>query len=144
MRRVPGDVGQPGRLEVLHVDDDPMNLRVVGEILSAFGFDGVQAQSGEAALEELSRRRFDIVLMDIHMPQMSGLEVVARIRTSLGPERLTPVIALTSDSLSRTRAQYLELGFDEFVTKPILVSRLLEAILRCVSPVDSAGVQKSA
>ena len=121
-----------------------MNLRVVGEILSAFGFDGVQAQSGAAALDELSRRRFDIVLMDIHMPQMSGLEVVARIRASLGPERHTPVIALTADSLSRTRAQYLELGFDEFVTKPILVSRLLEAILRCVSPPETADERKSA
>lgn len=133
MRRggVQGDAAEP--LIILHVDDDPMNLRVVSEILTAFGFAGVQAGSGEAALEQLSRRRFDVVLMDIHMPQMSGIEAVRRLRASLRPERGTPVIALTADAVSRSREAYLALGFDDFVTKPILVSRLLEGILRVVA-----------
>ena len=82
-------------LRVLHVDDDPMNLRVVDEILGAFGHRAVAAASGEEALEQLGRETFDVVLLDIHMPGISGLEVVERLRASVGPERLTPVIALS-------------------------------------------------
>jgi CheY-like chemotaxis protein len=132
------------QLVILHVDDDPMNLRVVSEILSAFGFTGVQAGSGEEALDQLIGRRFDVVLMDIHMPQMSGIEVVRRLRASRGPARSTPVIALTADVLTRTRAEYLSLGFDDFVTKPILVSRLLEGILRVVAADRGVALRKTA
>jgi CheY-like chemotaxis protein len=132
------------QLVILHVDDDPMNLRVVSDILTAFGFTGVQAGSGEEALEQLMRRRFDVVLMDIHMPRMSGIEVVRRLRASLGPERGTPVIALTADVLTRCRAEYLALGFDEFVSKPILVSGLLEAILRVVAASQGVALRKTA
>jgi CheY-like chemotaxis protein len=132
------------QLVILHVDDDPMNLRVVQDILTAFGFTGVQAGSGEEALDQLIGRRFDVVLMDIHMPRMSGIEVVRRLRASLGPERGTPVIALTADVLTRTRTEYLALGFDDFVTKPILVSRLLEGIHRVVAADRGVQVRKSA
>ena len=115
---------------VLAVDDDPMNLRVVEEILSAFGHTAVKAFSGEQALELLGRQRFDLVLMDIHMPGMSGVEVVRRLRASLGPERRTPVVALTADLVTRRPDEYRGLGFDAFVSKPILVSALREAIDR--------------
>jgi CheY-like chemotaxis protein len=84
------------RLHVLHVDDDPMNLRVVHDILLAFGHVPYQAGSGEEAMTHLGSRIFDIVLMDIHMPGMGGIEVVRRLRASLGPERRTPVIAPTA------------------------------------------------
>ena len=76
-------------LSVLHVDDDPVNLRVVEEILSAFGHRGVKALSGPEALEQMSRQAFDVVLMDIHMPEMGGIEVLKRIREGVGPERDT-------------------------------------------------------
>ena len=115
-------------LRVLHVDDDPLNLRVVADILDAFGHAPVSASSGAAALEQLGVEVFDLILMDIHMPNMTGLEVVQRLRASIGPERNTPVIALTADVVSRQPAEYLELGFDDFVSKPILVSRLMSAI----------------
>ncbi len=130
-------------LVILHVDDDPMNLRVVAEILGAFGFTGHQAGSGAEALAKLKQRRFELVLMDIHMPGLSGIEVTQRIRQSLGPERDTPVIALTADAASRTRAQYLALGFDDFVTKPILVSRLLQGILSAVAKGRGRALKKA-
>jgi CheY-like chemotaxis protein len=120
-------------LNVLHVDDDPMNLRVVQDILGAFGHVATQASTGEEALEHLGRKYFDVVLMDIHMPQMSGIEVVRRLRASVGPERNTPVIALTADVTSRTKAEYLALGFNDFVSKPILISRLRESMARAAA-----------
>lgn len=120
-------------LNVLHADDDPMNLRVVEEILSAFGHNAVKAASGAEALAHLSQQAFDVVLMDIHMPGMSGIEVVERLRASPGPERSTPVIALTADIVTRRPEEYLALGFNDFVAKPILVSGLITAIVRAAS-----------
>jgi CheY-like chemotaxis protein len=117
-------------LSVLHVDDDPVNLRVVEEILTAFGHRAVKALSGSEALEALSRQAFDVVLMDIHMPEMSGIEVMKRIRERPTPDRDTPVIALTADILSREPAEYLALGFSGFVPKPVMVQGLIAAVTR--------------
>ena len=118
-------------IKVLHVDDDPMNLRVVQEILGAFGHQGVMACSGAEALERLRVETFDIVLLDIHMPGMTGVEVIRKLRASTGPERDVPVVALTADVYSRRPAEYIALGFDDFVSKPILVAGLMASIRRC-------------
>lgn len=120
-------------LSVLHVDDDPMNLRVVEEILSAFGHHSVKAASGSEALAHLRQQNFDVVLMDIHMPGMSGVEVVERLRASKGPERDVAVIALTADLITRRPEEYLALGFTAFVAKPIAVAGLIAAIVRAAT-----------
>ena len=121
-------------LVILHVDDDPMNLRVVEEILAAFHHTAVKASSGAEALRRITDQPLDAILMDIHMPGMSGIEAVARIRRLPGPERSLPIIALTADVLSRHPSEYAALGFDDFVSKPILVSGLLEAIKHATTP----------
>ena len=130
MTERPDTDGRP--LKVLHVDDDPMNLRVVQEILGAFGHQGVMANSGEEALERLATEAFDIMLIDIHMPVMTGIDVVRFLRASGGPQSDIPVIALTADVYSRRPAEYLALGFNDFVSKPILVAGLMETINRCL------------
>jgi hypothetical protein len=117
-------------LVILHVDDDPMNLRVVEEILGAFGHSSIKTTSGAEALQHLARQPFDLVLMDIHMPGMTGIETVKRLRAAKGPERDIPVLALTADVFSRRPEEYAALGFNDFVSKPILVATLLEAIKR--------------
>jgi len=121
-------------LVVLHVDDDPMNLRVVEEILGAFGHTAVRACSGAEALSHLARQAFDVVLMDIHMPGMSGIEVVERLRACDGPERTVPVIALTADIVTRRPDEYLQLGFCDYIAKPILVAGLMNAIKKAAEP----------
>ena len=126
-------------LVILHVDDDPMNLRVVEEILTAFHHRTVKVGSGAEALERLAEQSFDVVLMDIHMPRMSGIQAVERLRGMPGPERDTPVIALTADVVSRHPSEYRALGFNDFVAKPILVSGLLDAIKRAAEPAADAG-----
>jgi CheY-like chemotaxis protein len=128
--------GRP--LKVLHVDDDPMNLRVVQEILGAFGHQGVMANSGEEALERLATEAFDIMLIDIHMPVMTGIDVVRFLRASGGSQSDIPVVALTADVYSRRPAEYLALGFNDFVSKPILVSTLMETIKRCIQAQPTA------
>ena len=140
MTERPDADGRP--LTVLHVDDDPMNLRVVQEILGAFGHMGVMANSGEEALERLATEAFDILLIDIHMPVMTGIDVVRFLRASGGPQSDIPIIALTADVYSRRPAEYLALGFNDFVSTPILVAGLMETIKRCLvaSPVALSRV----
>ncbi len=89
-----------------------MNLRVVQEILGAFGHQAVMACSGADAIERLAVEAFDVVLLDIHMPGMTGLEVIERVRRGEAPQRDVPVIALTADVYSRRPAEYLALGFN--------------------------------
>jgi two-component system sensor histidine kinase BarA len=132
------------RLRVLHVDDDPLNLRVVQDVLQTLGHDSVHAISGEVALEEIGRRLFDVVLMDIQMPGMSGLEAVSHLRRLIGPQRRTPVIALTADTLARSRQEYLGLGFQELVTKPIHIGQLSECLLRVTADRREAIRRRSA
>ena len=144
MSHSPGNGGRP--LKVLHVDDDPMNLRVVQEILGAFGHQAVMACCGQEALQRLASETFDIMLLDIHMPGMTGIQVIERVRASNGPERNIPVIALTADVYSRRPAEYVALGFNDFVSKPILVSGLMATITRCTAhlpPIDEP-VRKTA
>jgi CheY-like chemotaxis protein len=127
-------------LRVLHVDDDALNLRVVEEILKAFGHVAVAASSGLEALEHLRHQAFDLVLLDIHMPGMTGIDVLKQLRAATGPERATPVIALTADVFTLRPDEYLQLGFNDFVSKPILVSGLLAAITKvAASPAASAA-----
>ena len=123
---------------VLHVDDDPMNLRVVQEILGAFGHQTVIACCGRDALDRLAVEAFDIVLLDIHMPGMTGIEVISELRGTNGPQSGVPVIALTADVYSRRPAEYIALGFNDFVAKPILVSGLMASIKRLTAAPPAA------
>jgi len=120
-----------------------MNLRVVEEILGAFGHTSIRAASGVDALERLAEQPFDVVLMDIHMPGMSGIETLRHLRALPAPVSATPVIALTADVISRRPDEYRALGFQDFVAKPILVSGLLGAIKGCLDPKPAAGVHRA-
>jgi CheY-like chemotaxis protein len=133
-------------LKVLHVDDDPMNLRVVQEILAAFGHQTAIACCGRDALDRLAVEPFDIVLLDIHMPGMTGIEVIRELREAGGPQSNVPVIALTADVYSRRPAEYIALGFNDFVAKPILVSGLMASIKRltAVAPQQTVPLSRAA
>jgi CheY-like chemotaxis protein len=128
---------------VLQVDDQVLNRRLVADILAGSGHKGVEAQSGQEALDLLDHWSFDVVLMDINMPGLTGLETVRRLRSSLGRGRDTPVIALTAE-VNRTTASYLALGFNAFVAKPFRIATLLKAIEACGQPDVMPPIVRSA
>ncbi|HEY8616761.1 ATP-binding protein [Phenylobacterium sp.] len=120
-------------LSVLAVDDNPVNLQVIGQLLGSFGHDVVRAASGREALDLMAHQAFDLVLMDIQMPGMTGIETLQELRAQDGPNRHAPVIALTADVTSGGRQRYLDLGFTDHASKPIQVEELLEVVVRALS-----------
>lgn len=121
-------------LSVLIVDDNPVNLTVLGQILEAFGHHVTRASSGAEALDRAATCPFDLLLLDIQMPGMSGVEAITALRAGNGRNSQTPVLAVTADVLTRDRVDYLALGFSGFVSKPIQVKVLAEEIAAAMGP----------
>ena len=116
------------RRRVLVADDNPVNLAVARALLEAAGLVIETAADGAEALERLRRERFDLVLMDVQMPVMSGIEAVRRIRAGDAGPADVPVIALTADGDPQSDTRLRGAGFDALQTKPIQPALLLAAI----------------
>ncbi|AZS22630.1 response regulator [Caulobacter sp. FWC26] len=117
---------------VLVVDDHPVNRRVIRLFLEPFDCDLVEAENGQQALEALERAAVDLVLMDVNMPVMDGLEATRRLRLDPRFARL-PVIALTADVMSAQIKTCLDAGCDAHVAKPIDLRNLLSVMDRCLA-----------
>ncbi|MEM7225168.1 MAG: response regulator [Pseudomonadota bacterium] len=116
------------RLRILVADDNAVNRRVVAKILDHLGYEAFLVENGEEALEALDAQDFDLVLMDMQMPVMSGVEATKFFRmTNLGGPHL-PIVALTADATPSARQQALEAGMDVCLTKPVEAATLLETI----------------
>jgi signal transduction histidine kinase/HPt (histidine-containing phosphotransfer) domain-containing protein len=118
-------------LSVLLVEDDPLSRRVAQIALQKAGHTVAVADNGSAALELLRQRRFDLVLMDVQMPAMDGIETTRAIRqmeAELGGH--VPIIALTAQALSGDRERCLQAGMDGYLVKPIRPAALLDAVDR--------------
>lgn len=113
---------------VLIIDDDPINRMVIQSTVEHLGCRAQLANDGESALRYLKADKFDVVLADIHMPQMDGRQVVEMLRKAEGPNREVPVVALTCD-LTLSHRDLAPLGFDAFVPKPFSIPMMREALV---------------
>jgi two-component system sensor histidine kinase RpfC len=115
-------------LHILVADDNRTNQRVVGKILERAGFETVIVGNGEEALDALAEARFDLVLMDVNMPIMNGIEATKLYRFSSLGQPHVPIVALTADTTPEAARRCMEAGMDACVTKPIEPAKLLEMI----------------
>jgi signal transduction histidine kinase len=115
-------------LDILCVDDNPRNLFVLSALLESMGHRPATCESGQDALDLLAARRFDVVLLDMVMPGLDGLEVLARLQARSGPNRATPVIACTANVLPDHVETYRRAGTAGVLAKPIDVRSLLQAL----------------
>lgn len=112
---------------VLVVEDNPINREVAAVILESAGLDVTLAESGPAAIDQIAFREFDVVLMDVQMPGMSGFEATRLIRDSQRGARL-PIIALTAHALSGDRDKCLRSGMDDYLAKPYDPAELVDVV----------------
>jgi DNA-binding response OmpR family regulator len=103
---------------LLIVDDIEENRRLLGRRFARRGFEIVEADSGPRALDLIARRTFDLVLLDIMMPGIDGIEVLRRIRARHSPESL-PVIMVTAKAFSKDIVEAIALGANDYVVKPV-------------------------
>ncbi|HEX8660491.1 MAG TPA: ATP-binding protein, partial [Brevundimonas sp.] len=121
-------------LRTLIVDDHEINQRAFGVLLEAIGAQVSVADSGEAALRLLAVESFDLVLMDVNMAGLSGIETTRRIRAGDGCNREVPIIAVTGSVEPGDVALYLAAGMDRVVPKPVTPATLFRAIEDVLSP----------
>ncbi|MGB8651928.1 MAG: response regulator [Mycobacteriales bacterium] len=114
-------------LSILVVEDTPVNQKVARHLLSRFGFRADVAASGREALDALDRRSYDLVLMDVQMPEMDGLEATRLIRARW-PERRVRIVAMTANVAPEDVERCLAAGMDGFLGKPILVEALADLL----------------
>jgi two-component system cell cycle response regulator DivK len=108
---------------ILVVEDNPLNLKLVREVLTFAGYEVIGAQSGEDGLRAAQETPPDLVLMDLQLPGIDGTETLYRLREStLGPD--VPVIAVTALAMAEDKEQAARAGFDGYVEKPISVRAL--------------------
>jgi len=112
-------------LAVLVADDNPVNLRVAGMLLQRLGYSPAFARDGGEVLEQLRARPFDLVLMDIEMAGMGGLEATRRIRAEFPPSRQPRIVALTGHVLVQNPDTFLDAGMDAHLSKPLRVEHLV-------------------
>jgi len=102
----------------LVVDDNAINRNLVMHMMRRIGWETVAVESGERAVEVLKETRFNLVLLDLRMPTMSGEETCRRIRVDLGQRELR-IVAYTAHGMPEERARMLASGFDDLLIKPI-------------------------
>jgi two-component system sensor histidine kinase/response regulator len=137
----PQPIGGRQEMKVLLAEDNAVNRTLARRLLEKHGHTVVVVENGREALEALERETVDLVLMDVQMPEMDGLEATAAIRekekTSGGH---MPIITLTAHAMKGDREKCLAAGADDYLTKPIRTTELFEALDRLQNVKDKAGL----
>jgi len=128
-----GEPAAPATPRVLVVDDHPVNREVARIMLEAFGCDVVEVCDGQQAIDAVAGQPFDLVLMDVRMPHMDGLEATRRIRALSGPENDIAIVAMTADAMPEDVARCIASGMNAHMAKPINQAGLLAVVNRALS-----------
>jgi signal transduction histidine kinase/DNA-binding response OmpR family regulator len=118
----------------LLAEDNEINTLLARTLLEQLGFDVVCVVDGEEAVAAAATKDFDVILMDVQMPVMDGLEATRLIRSAEGPARHTPIVAMTANASRNDRERCMSAGMDDFVAKPINVALLVTVLQRLFDP----------
>jgi signal transduction histidine kinase/CheY-like chemotaxis protein len=125
-------------LRILIAEDNPVNQKLVVRVLRQVGYRADVAANGIEVLDALNRQSYDLVFMDIQMPEMDGLEAARRIRADFPIERRPVIIAVTANALDGDRERCLEAGMQDYITKPIRLDSIQHAIERWAGKAHAA------
>jgi CheY-like chemotaxis protein len=113
-------------LRILLTEDNPVNMKLAEKVLSKLGYTIDTAWNGLEALEAVKRSPYDLIFMDVQMPQMDGLEATQKIR--LLPIAQPRIVAMTANAMQGDREQCLQAGMDDYISKPIKLDILVKVI----------------
>ena len=116
-------------MRVLLVEDDPINTEVALELLTSVGLVVDTAENGAISVQRVGVNTYDLVLMDVQMPEMDGLEATRIIRTEPANHSL-PILAMTANAFESNRQECLDAGMNEFVGKPVIPQALYSALVQ--------------
>jgi CheY-like chemotaxis protein len=124
-------MGERHPLRILLAEDNLINQKVAINLLERLGYRADVAANGIEVLEALRRQPYDVVLMDIQMPEMDGEEASRLIRELLPASHQPNIIAMTAHALQGDRERYIKSGMDNYISKPVRVEQLREVLLEC-------------
>ncbi|TMH63674.1 MAG: response regulator [Betaproteobacteria bacterium] len=122
---------------ILIVEDNEKNLKLVRDVLQVKGFSTLEAGTAEDGIKLARESKPDLILMDIHLPGMSGIEALKVLRGEPGTAAI-PVIAVTASVMQQDRKQITEAGFDAYVGKPINLKEFLDAVRAALERKEAA------
>ncbi len=119
-------------ITILAIDDNPVNLKLAAEVLLAAGHTVIRAEDAEQALSLLETQMPDLILTDISLPRMDGIELTRRLKSDPRYRHL-PVVALTASAMKGDEARVLDAGCDAYIAKPLDTRLLADQILRVMA-----------
>ncbi len=128
-------------LRVLVAEDNPVNQRVVLLLLAKLGHRADVVGNGAEAVEAVIARRYDVVFMDVRMPEIDGIEATRRIHAALPAGSRPHIVALTANAMSEDRDACIEAGMDDFVSKPVTGAELVRALRGAHARVAAAAAE---
>jgi CheY-like chemotaxis protein len=127
-------------MNILFIEDDPMNRRVVKDMLDVAGATMAEAGLAEEGLARIEFEDFDVILVDLRMPGMDGLEAIRRIRARPDAKANLPIIVITADTAVDLRERCLEAGADDVLFKPVAMDALFDSIGRVLAIRGGGGM----
>jgi two-component system, cell cycle response regulator DivK len=112
---------------ILVVEDNEKNMKLFRDVLTAKGYQTLEATTGESAVALATEHAPDLVLMDIQLPDIDGIEALARLRADQRTASL-PIVALTAQAMHGDRERFLAAGFDGYISKPVDIVELIGAV----------------
>jgi signal transduction histidine kinase/CheY-like chemotaxis protein len=125
-QKLSADFAKQYPLRILIAEDNLMNQKIAGKILNKLGYEPKMTSNGKEVLEEVSNKYYDVILMDVQMPEMDGLEATKMIRVCLSNQPV--IIAMTANTLQGDREECLRAGMDDYIAKPVNLEELVNLL----------------
>jgi signal transduction histidine kinase/DNA-binding response OmpR family regulator len=142
--RVARDVGSPVPLRILLAEDNAINQRVALGLLERLGYGADVVGNGRQALARLDHATYDVILMDVQMPEMDGLEASRAICACWAASERPRIIAMTAEAMQGDRDKCLAAGMDDYIVKPVTLDRLAAALAKCRPEATAAAPEAAA
>ncbi|MCU0826166.1 MAG: ATP-binding protein [Tabrizicola sp.] len=128
-------------LNVLLVEDNQINRLVARDMLAKAGHKVLEAHDGREGVRLAAMQRFDVILMDISMPELDGVAATRQIRDGDGPNRAAPILALSAHALPEDKQRFLAAGIDDIIVKPLTIAALQQALAQAGRPQDTGAAE---